>query len=60
MINDPIVEEVRETRRRIYEECGSDLHQLIERLKAAERQHTARLVTIEQVQQRAGATKAAP
>jgi hypothetical protein len=57
MMKDPIVEEVREVRRRIFEECGNDLKRLFERLKAAEADHKDRLVTIEQVRQRAGISK---
>ena len=56
-MNDPIVEEVREVRRRIFEECGNDLKRLFERLKAAEAQDKDRLVTLEQVQERSRATK---
>jgi hypothetical protein len=56
-MKDPIVEEVREVRRRIFEECGNDLIRLIERLKAAEANHKERLVTLEQVQQRAHTSK---
>jgi hypothetical protein len=59
MINDPIVDEVRETRRRIFEECGNDLNRLIERLKTAEVQHKGRLVSFEEVQKQAGTPKAA-
>ena len=57
-MKDPIVDEVREVRRRIFEECGNDLHRLIERLKAAEANDKDRLVTFEQVQQRARTSKA--
>jgi hypothetical protein len=49
-MNDPIVDEVRETRRRILEECGGDLNRLIDRLKAAEVQDKSRLVTLDDVQ----------
>jgi hypothetical protein len=56
---DPIVEEVRETRRRIFEECGNDLKRLFERLKASEALDKHRLVTFEQVQERARKAKAA-
>jgi hypothetical protein len=52
----PIVEEVREVRRRIFAECGNELKRLFERLKAAEAQDKDRLVTFEQVQQRARAS----
>jgi len=53
MMKDPIVEEVREVRRRIFEECGNDLRRLFERFQAAEVQDKDRLVTLEQVQERA-------
>ena len=56
-MKDPIVEEVREVRRRIFEECGNDLKRLFERLKAAEANDEDRLVSLEQVQQRARATE---
>ncbi len=58
MTNDPIVEEVRETRRRIFQECENDLQQLVERLKSAEGQDKNRLVTLEDVQKQATASKA--
>ena len=57
MIEDEIVEEVHETRRRIFEECGNDLERYIERLKAAEVNGKDRLVTFDEVQKRARATK---
>ncbi len=53
MIDDPIVKEIHETRRRIMEECGGDLERLIAHLKAAEQQDKDRLVTMEEVQKRA-------
>jgi len=56
-MKDPIVEEVREVRRRIFAECGNDLKRLFERLKAAEANDKDRLVSLEQVQQRARATE---
>jgi hypothetical protein len=52
MMNDPIVEEIRETRRRIWEECNEDLDQLIARLKRGESMHKDRLVTLEQLEKR--------
>jgi hypothetical protein len=57
MIEDEIVEEVHETRRRIFEECGNDLEWYIERLKAAEVNGKGRLVTFDEVRKRARATK---
>jgi hypothetical protein len=59
MSNDPIVDEIRETRRRIFEERGNDLHRLIERLKASGARHKNRLVTIENVHAQARSRKAA-
>ena len=58
MKNDPIVEEVRETRRRIYDECEGDLEKLIARLRAAESMDKGRLVTLEEVQRRAAVVTA--
>jgi hypothetical protein len=60
MTDDPIVSEVRETRRRIFEECNNDLHQLIERLKSAEIVDKSRIVTLDDVQKLANISKGAP
>jgi hypothetical protein len=59
-MEDPIVNEIHEIRRRIFEECGNDLGRYFERLKAAEELDKERLVTLEQVLQRASGSKAAP
>ena len=48
MIDDPIVKEIHETRRRILEECNGDLEQLIAPLKAAEAKDKDRLVTMDE------------
>jgi hypothetical protein len=56
-MKDPIVEEVRDVRRRIFAECGNDLKRLFERLKAAEEQDKDRLVTFTQVQEQARLSK---
>ena len=58
MMEDEIVMEIHETRRRILEECGGDIERYIERLKALDAKDKDRLVTFEQVQQRARASKA--
>jgi hypothetical protein len=58
-MDDPIVNEIHETRRRIFEECGNDLGRYLERLKAAEELDKDRLVTLEQVQERARKPKVA-
>jgi hypothetical protein len=58
-MDDPIVDEIHETRRRIFEECGNDLGHYLERIKAAEQLDKHRLVTLDDVQKRAGKPKAA-
>lgn len=52
MIDDPIVEDVYQARRRILDQCDNDLGKWIERLKAAEAQHQDRLVTVGTVRER--------
>ena len=58
MIDDPIVAEIHETRRRIMAECGDDVERLIDRLTAAELQDKDRLVTKEQLKRRARSSEA--
>jgi hypothetical protein len=58
-MEDEIVKEIHETRRRIFEECGGDIERLIEHIKAAEAKDKDRLVTFAQVQQRSRTSKAA-
>jgi hypothetical protein len=53
MIDDPIVKEIHEIRRRIMEECGGTVEGLIAHLKAAEEQDKDRLVTMEDLQKQA-------
>lgn len=45
MKRDPIVEEIHQTRQKLLEECGGDLNQLMDRLKAAEIQDRSRVVS---------------
>ncbi|MEJ2701329.1 MAG: hypothetical protein P8Z79_02700 [Sedimentisphaerales bacterium] len=45
MTKDPIVEEVRNARAKLFEECGEDMDRLMDRLKEQERQGQARLVS---------------
>ena len=45
MKHDPIVEEIHQTRQKLLEECGGDLNQLMDRLKAAEIQDRSRVVS---------------
>lgn len=58
MIDDAIVNEIHETRRRIFEECGGDLQKLIARQQALESQLRERLVTLEDLQSQTASTKA--
>jgi hypothetical protein len=51
-MDDEIVKEIHDTRRRIFQQCDGDIDRLIERLKAAESADVDRLVTMEDVQKR--------
>ncbi len=51
MPNDPIVEDVRQARAKIFDECGGSLDKLFERLKAREQQHPERIKSPEAFQQ---------
>ena len=59
VIDDPIVEEVYQARRKILDECNGDLGKWIERLKAAEAQHQDRVVTLEAVRKRSRSSESA-
>ncbi len=48
MWSDPIVEEIRSIRERIWEECDYDLKKLTKRLKNKEQLHKDRLVSPQQ------------
>lgn len=50
-MKDPIVEEVRRVREKIFAECDNDLDKLMERLKEAESLDKDRLVTKEMLNQ---------
>lgn len=52
MVNDSIVEEIRQVRARLLGDCGGDLDKLLDRYKLAEDQDRSRVVTLEQVRQR--------
>lgn len=47
MWQDPIVEETREARFQLVQECGEDVHAFFEYLRARERQHSEAVVTLE-------------
>ena len=51
MNRDPIVDEVRQARQKILEDCGGDLEKLLDRLKAAEAQDRDRVVSLKLVRQ---------
>lgn len=44
MIPDPVVEEVRRNGAKIAEECGNDIHRIVERLRREQAEHPERLV----------------
>ena len=46
---DPIVEEVHEIRRQMMAEFGNDFHKLCEHLRAKEKEHPERYVTVEEL-----------
>ena len=52
MIDDPIVEDVYQARRKILDECHGDLSIWMESLRAAEVRHRDRVVTLQEVQER--------
>ena len=45
-MSDPILDEVHEARRKIFEEAGNDLHVLFHRLREAEKNHPERVVEL--------------
>lgn len=47
MKNDPIVEEVREARQKIFEKCDQDSDKLLNWLKGEEKQDSDRIVSFE-------------
>lgn len=48
-MDDPIIEEVRATRARLLEECGGDIHKLLQRYKSCEALSRFRVVTLEEI-----------
>jgi hypothetical protein len=49
MENDPIVNEIRLTREKIFKECDEDLNKLIDFLKEQEKNDSDRLVSSEEI-----------
>ncbi len=47
MWQDPIVEDTRDARRQIVEECAEDVHSFFEYLRGRERNHVVDVVTLE-------------
>ncbi len=52
MINDPVVEEVRQAREKVLAEAGGDIKSLMDYLRRMELQHPERIVTLEEVRRR--------
>ena len=44
LFNDPLVDEVHETRERLLAECGGDLDRLMDRLQSREQEDCSRIV----------------
>ena len=59
MIDDPIVQDIREIRQRLWEECGGDLDRYLAMIKAAGSKYADRQVTKEEVEDRSRAAIAA-
>jgi len=55
--DDPIVEEVRQARAKIWEECGGDLNRFAAWLREQQAKHPERLVSLEEVRRRSGTSK---
>lgn len=52
MIEDPIFEEIHQTRARMLADCGGDLDRLLDRYQSSEDQDRKRLVSLKDVQAR--------
>ena len=52
MRQNPIVQETRQARAKLFAECNEDLDKLMERLKASEEQDRDRVVTMETLQRK--------
>ena len=50
MTRDPIVEEIRRAREKLLDECGDDIEKFMDRLKSAEDEDRARLISYEALQ----------
>lgn len=44
MYKDPVVEELRENARKLFEECGNDLHEIIKRLRQEQSNQPQRII----------------
>ena len=58
MNRDPIVDEVRQTRQKLLDDCGGDLAKLLDRLKAAEAEDRDRVVSTKAVRQQSAPARA--
>jgi hypothetical protein len=52
MINDPLVEEIRSIRQKIFSECNNDLNKLMELYKDAEKKETQKVISFEELQKK--------
>ena len=52
MNHDPIVDDVRQARQRVFAACGEDLAKLLDRLKAEETRETSRVVSAESLRRK--------
>jgi len=50
-IKDPIVEEVHQARRELWDECEGDLQKLIDKLKAIEAEEQHRVISLEKLKE---------
>jgi hypothetical protein len=51
-MNDPIVDEVHETRRKLMAECDGDMARLMQKYREMAAAHPSRVVTLEEVRRR--------
>jgi hypothetical protein len=49
MKDDPIVKEIRNTRQKLFKQCGDDLNKYLDWLKGLEKKHKDRLVSLEEI-----------
>lgn len=55
-MKDPIVEEVRQARRKLFEKCGNDLDKFMDYIEERQKEHGDLLVTQEDLKKRKNST----